>query len=188
MPDAPANILDAIPTLEPELPAEAFVTWESLIGGGLALLVVLAVLVAVVCVVIRARRRRQAAATVSPLDHALAALAQLEEELPPLRPCALRLSLLLRTYLAGCTEDPALYETQEEFSQRMDSLAGVPAPLRPELRELLDELAGYKYAAEQQTDGTPCRALMGRARDLLLRLDTARAEAAAHPDKEGGEA
>lgn len=188
MPDAPVNILDAIPTLEPELPAEEFVTWESLIGGGIAVLVILAVLASIVFLVLRARRQRQAAASVSPLDSALTALAQLEEELPPLRPCALRLSLLLRTYLAGCTEDPALYETQEEFSQRMDSLAGVPAALRPELRELLDELAGYKYAAEQQTDGTPCRALTERARDLLLRLDAARAEAAAHPDEEGGEA
>lgn len=188
MPDAPVNILDTIPTLEPELPAEEFMTWEGLIGGGIAALVMVAVLATVVFLVLRARRQRQSAATVSPLDNALATLTQLEDELPPLRPCALRLSLLLRTYLAGCTEDPALYETQEEFSQRMDSLAGVPAALRPELRELLDELAGYKYAAEQQTDGTSCRTLLSRASDLLLRLDTARAKAAAHPDEEGGEA
>lgn len=188
MPDAPANILDAIPTLEPELPASTFTTWEDVIISCAVAAVVAAVLVGMALLYFRSRRQRQAAASVSPLESALAALAQLEEELPPLRPCALRLSLLLRTYLAGCTEDPALYETQEEFSQRMDSLAGVPAALRPELRELLDELAGYKYAAEQQTDGTPCRALTERARDLLLRLDAARAEAAAHPDEEGGEA
>lgn len=188
MPDAPTTILDAIPTLEPELPAADFVTWELMAEYALATLAVLAVLALFVWRTLHSRRLRRLAVPVSPLESALAALAQLEEELPPLRPCALRLSLLVRTYLAGCSQDPALYETQEEFSQRMDSLAGVPADLRPELRELLDELAGYKYAAEQQTDGADAHALLSRARDLLLRLDTARAEAAARPDKEGGEA
>lgn len=188
MPDTPANILDAIPTLEPELPAEEFVTWELVIGGSLALLVLLAVLALVFFFISRAQRKRLNVPVVNPLDNALAALAELEEELPPLRPCALRLSLLLRAYLAGCAQDPALYETQEEFSQRMDSLAGVPAALRPELRELLDELAGYKYAAETQAEGSPCRALTERARNLLLRLDTARREEAARRKEEGGAA
>lgn len=188
MPDAPDTILDAIPTLEPAPPAEEFVTWESIIGYGMGGLVILTLLATIVILALRARRQRQAAEAPGPLESALATLSQLEEGLPPLRPCALRLSLLLRTYLAGCTEDPSLYETQEEFSQRMDSLAGVPAALRPELRELLDELADYKYAAEQLTGGTDVRTLLSRARDLLIRLDTARAEEEARHREEGGAA
>lgn len=186
MPDEPVNILDAIPTLEPELPADGFLTWEDIAFGGGIALVLLALLGVIVFAVLRARSRRHPMTEPSPLDSALAALARLEEELPPLRPCALRLSLLLRTYLAGCAQDPALYETQEEFSQRIDSLASVPAALRPELRELLDELASYKYAAEQLTDGADARALLTHGRELLLRLDTARREE--QERKEGGDA
>lgn len=176
MPDEPVNILDAIPTLEPELPADGFLTWEDIASGGGIALLLLALLAVALFTAQRARSSRRPTAEPSPLDSALAALARLEEELPPLRPCALRLSLLLRTYLAGCAQDPALYETQEEFSQRMDSLATVPAALRPELRELLDELASYKYAAEQLSNSADTRALLTRGRELLLRLDTARKE------------
>lgn len=173
---ATAGILDAIPELEQDIPAEL------LAGHGLLPYVAAVAAVLVLAAVALAwwllRRRATAAPAPSPLAEALRDLESLAEELPPLRPCSLRLSLLLRTYLAGCAQDPALYETQEEFNQRMDSLATLPLALRPATRDLLDELAGYKYAAETETDSTRCHGLIERTRELLQQLDTARQAAA----------
>lgn len=187
MPDTPVNIPDAIPALEPDIPAESFTTWEELLTVSAAALVLAGLILAALLYLRRQRLAKRAATATTPLETALQALAAMEEELPPLRPCALRLSLLLRTYLAGCAQDPALYETQEEFSQRMDSLENVPATFRPELRSLLDELAGYKYAAESDASNARCPALIERSRDLLQRLDSARAEEEAAKEK-GGDA
>lgn len=187
MQDTPVNIPDAIPVLEPDIPAESFTTWENLFFTGGAAAVLLVLLGLALLFLWRERHKKAPAQPITPLETALRALGNMEEELPPLRPCALKLSLLVRTYLEGCTQDTALYETQEEFSQRLDSLAGVPADFRPELRDLLDELAGYKYAAESDTGNTRCRALIDRARNLLQQIDAARAEEEAEREK-GGEA
>lgn len=178
------NILESIPTLEADIPAESL--------AGLPMLPYMlgasAVLIAVISVVAllwwNARRRRPPVPTLTPLQEALGDLAKLEAELPPLRPFALRLSLIIRTYLAGCAQDPALYETQEEFSQRMDSLATLPAACRETTRALLDELAAYKYAAESEDGSLLAAPLLERSRDLLQRLEIAREEA---EQEKGGE-
>lgn len=172
MNELPVNIPDAIPTLEADIPAEALagpgMLWYVL-GG--ALLVFLAV--AAILLLWWRHRHRPVVLGPSPLQRALEELTALEEELPPLRPCALRLSMLLRSYLAGRTQDPALFETQEEFNQRMDALATLPEAVRPATRELLEELAAYKYAGETAADSTQSRALIERSRELLIQLDEA---------------
>lgn len=184
MNELPVNIPDAIPTLEADIPAEALagpgMLWYLL--GGILLVSAAAALALLLWL---KQRRRPVAAGPTPLQRATEELDALEEELPALRPCALRLSMLLRAYLAGRTQDPALFETQEEFNQRMDALATVPGAVRPETRELLDELAAYKYAGETATDSTQSRALIERSRELLLRLDEA--QQAAEQAAAGGE-
>lgn len=189
MNDTPVNIPDAIPTLEADIPAEALagpgMLWYVL--GGMALLLLAA---AVALLLWWRLHKRPAVLGPSPLQRAMEELAALEEELPPLRPCALRLSLLLRSYLAGRAQDPALFETQEEFNQRMDALATLPVALRPATRELLEDLAAYKYAGETASDSTQSRALIERSRELLQQLDDAQqaAEAAAARGEEDEDA
>lgn len=189
MNELPVNIPDAIPTLEADIPAEALAGTGMLwyvIGGALLLLLA----AAVALLLWWQHHKRPATLGPSPLQRAMEELAALEDELPPLRPCALRLSLLLRSYLAGRTQDPALFETQEEFNQRMDALATLPEAVRPATRELLEELAAYKYAGETATDSTQSRALIERSRELLLQLDEAQqaAEEAAARGEEDEEA
>lgn len=181
-PTAP-NILDAIPTLEADIPADSLagippLLWVAAIG---AVLILAAVIVAFI---LRVRRTRTLTAPLSPLQLVMQELQTLEDELPALRACSLQLSLMLRRYLAGRTQDTALYETQEEFNQRMDALAGVPDAVRPATRELLDELAGYKYAGEQLNDSMLSHALIVRARELVQQLETAREE---EEQRKGGE-
>lgn len=98
---------------------------------------------------------------------------ELDAQLPPMRECSLRLSMILRTFLAGQAQDSALFETHEEFSQRMDSLSGVPQSCQLETRDLLDHLAEFKYAGAAEHDVTRAHGLIAQARDLVSRIDVA---------------
>lgn len=166
------DILKAIPVLEQDIPADQFMVdsfWLPLAWVS-AVVVPLAALAAWWWF---RRSRKQVVTGPSPQQEALAALAELDVQLPPMRECALRLSLILRAYLAGQTQDPALYETHEEFSQRMDSLAHVPASCQCTTRELLEHLAEFKYAGETTHDAPRAHALVETARELVNRIEAA---------------
>ncbi|MBR6576247.1 MAG: DUF4381 family protein [Akkermansia sp.] len=166
------DILKAIPVLEQDIPADQFMVnsfWLPLAWVS-AVVIPLAVLAAWWWY---RRSRKQAVTGPTPQQEALAALAELDAQLPPMRECALRLSLILRAYLAGQTQDPALYETHEEFSQRMDSLAHVPASCQYATRELLEHLAEFKYAGETTHDATRAHTLVETARELVNRIEAA---------------
>lgn len=172
------NIPESIPELEKDIPVEAFAAQSLgqvlLIGG------IIAALIIGLIVWLLLRRKRKTAPPPSLLDNALAALSSLEESGATLRECSLRVSMILRTYLAGQTQDPALYETHEEFSRRMDSLATVPLACREQTRELLESLAEYKYAGGERRDPLQVNAMVTQARELLHRIhETQAAEAAA---------
>ena len=61
-------------------------------------------------------------------------------------------SLILRHYLAVAMEEPALYETHEEFVMRSDALVDLPAGARDRLAPLLDHLAAAKYGPSSSQD------------------------------------
>lgn len=171
------DILQAIPTLEQDIPADQFMVQEFWIPllWGCAIIVPLAVLTAWW---FYRRNRLPAVPAITPLQEALEALAELENQLPPMRECALRLSMILRSYLAGKTQDPALYETHEEFSQRMDSLTNVPVSCQLETRDLLEHLAEFKYAGETEQDATRAHSLVETTRNLVGRIDAAQQQTA----------
>lgn len=165
------DILQAIPTLEKDIPADQFMVQEFWVplAWACAVLIPLAALAAWW---FYRRSSKAAIPAITPLQEALTALDELDTQLPPMRECSLRLSLILRTYLAGQTQDPALFETHEEFSQRIDSLSGVPQSCQLETRDLLDQLAEFKYAGAAEHDTTRAHALIAQARDLAARIDT----------------
>ena len=170
------DILQAIPTLEQDIPADQFMVqnfWEPF-AWACAVLIPLAALAAWW---IYRRRSRVAVPGTTPLQDALAALGELDTDLPAMRECALRLSMILRSFLAGQTQDSALYETHEEFSQRMDSLANVPLVCQYETRELLEYLAEFKYAGDSGRDVTGAHQLVERARQLVCRIEQAQQQA-----------
>lgn len=172
------DILQAIPTLEKDISAAGFAAQS--LGQLLLIIGVAAALIIGLIVWLILRRRKKTAAPPGLLESALTALHELEQASPPLRECSLRASMILRTYLAGKTLDPALYETHEEFSRRMDSLSSVPAACREQTRELLEMLAQYKYAGGDQQDPLQVNAMVTRTRELLHSInETQAAEAAA---------
>lgn len=64
------------------------------------------------------------------------------------RDAAVLASLALRGYLSRAADDPALFETHEEFIARRDSLAALNAPARDAAATGFAHLASLKYAAE----------------------------------------
>jgi hypothetical protein len=64
------------------------------------------------------------------------------------RDAALRSSLILRNYLAVAANDPALFETHEEFIARHDSLQALTPSARAAAEAGFTRLASLKYAPE----------------------------------------
>lgn len=168
-PTEAAPLVNSIPELESEVPAEQFLQSGvfDLVAWGIVALVIAAALVALWWV---RRRARALPPEPTPLETALADLGHLEQSLPPLRECGLQVSMIIRRYLQGSMQDPALYETHEEFSRRLDSLAAVPEECRYDTRYLLEQLADLKYADLRDQDPVQARSLIEQSRALLLRI------------------
>lgn len=65
-----------------------------------------------------------------------------------LRQTAVRVSEILRRYLAKSMRESALYETHEEFVARHDALKDLPEDVRQEIAVFFAKLAELKYAPE----------------------------------------
>lgn len=61
------------------------------------------------------------------------------------RDTAIRVSVILRAYLAESLSEPALYETHEEFIGRHDALGSLPDEVRTETAAFFEKLAAVKY-------------------------------------------
>lgn len=175
----PTSLVQAIPQLEGEAAAEPFLQgsgFSLLIWGAIAL-----VLLAAVGTLWWVRRRARALPPApTPLETALLQLRELGEQLPPLRECGLRVSLIIRSFLQGSVQDPALYETHEEFSRRIDALVSVPEECRYDTRNLLERLADLKYAGAAGDDPARARSLIEQATALLSRIEATRRQSGAN--------
>lgn len=174
LPQPESNLLQHIPQLESAIPVEAvegaginpWLLWGG-IGTGVILLAVAGVL-------LYQRFRKKQVNSISPEQIALLALQELEEAGPDLRTVSLELSMILRRYLAGTAQDPALYETHEEFSRRFNSLTGISAEHRMSTKKLLEKLASYKYAGVQENSPQITQALIAETRQTILNLYAAK--------------
>ncbi len=180
----PASVPESIPQLAPDIPAEAFAADNTLMVA-IALIGAAVLLAGFGWLLWSAYGKKRAAAPPpSPEAVALADLALLANEHLPLRAFALRLSFIMRTFLAGQTQDTALYETHEEFSLRMDSLSSLPESCQYDMRCLLELLAEQKYSAPAAAEAPELEAtLLTRARELVKRVTTEQAREAALRDK-----
>lgn len=160
------SVLESIPQLEPEIPAEQFSDpmQTAVICGSIVLLLLI---VAAVFYILRRRRKTAPEATVTPLQACDDALDALEAHPLPLREACIRLSLILRQFMAGQAQDTSLFETHEEFSRRVDALSSVPIVCRNAAHILLNELAEYKYTGEADDNPAAVRTLTVRTRELV---------------------
>jgi len=84
------------------------------------------------------------------------------------REAAVLASLALRDYLSRAADDPALFETHEEFIARRDSLAALHEKARAAAAAGFSRLASLKYAAEPPAATAP--EVIESARTLLDEL------------------
>lgn len=118
----------------------------------------------------RFRRKKSTLTAMPPRDFyqpALRALRELEShhETTPLSQVAARSSLTLRTYLAASQNEPALYETVEEFKARAPDLP-------PAAEAVLTALNEVKYA-QSHLDPPRAQALIEQTRACLESLHAA---------------
>ena len=84
------------------------------------------------------------------------------------RSAAVQTSLVLRRYLSLAADDPALFETHEEFIARSDALLSLSEPARAACAAGFASLAACKYAPE--VPALEAAAVIGAARELLETL------------------
>ncbi len=183
--DAEPSILESIPQLAPDIPATAFAADNALMAA-IATIAALVLLAGFGWLLWSTYGKKRAGAQPpSPEAIALRALEELSRANLPLRPCALKLSLILRAFLAGQTQDTALYETHEEFSQRIDSLSSLPESCQYDMRCLLESLAEQKYTDHAAEENPALAAgFIAQARELVQRITAEQAREVAERAKE----
>jgi hypothetical protein len=78
---------------------------------------------------------------------ALAGIAKLDASLG--KENVIMVSLVIRKYLAQSLNEPALYETHEEFIGRHDAIKGLNEDLRAMIHAYFSELAAMKYGPDK---------------------------------------
>jgi hypothetical protein len=105
------------------------------------------------------------------LDSARARLQKLKTEAPELPPhaVAVRISLIIRQYLEAAFDDPALFETNEEFALRPHALARLHPDSRLPVADHLTELSQLKYSPHGETDHLT--RLIDQAGEILANIE-----------------
>ncbi len=109
------------------------------------IIVLIVLLIAYQIYRVKRNKKRLVAQPLSPREIALNDIAALKAANPDLKQAAVDLSLILRRYLVGETNDPALYETQQEFNRRANALITLPESMQNPTHALLDRMAALKY-------------------------------------------
>jgi hypothetical protein len=79
--------------------------------------------------------------------------------------------MILRKYLSITAEDPALFETHEEFVSRHDALQKIPQATRDEVAAIFNRLVTIKYAPNAANANA--EKIVGDSRQLLQALHAA---------------
>lgn len=106
--------------------------------------------------------------------HAVSTLESARSSTQTARDAAMIASMALRDYLARAAEDPALFETHDEFIARHDALASLHENARAAAASGFSRLAEIKYSAE--LPASTASEVIEAARTLLDQLHRGFAE------------
>jgi hypothetical protein len=162
-------MLPTPPQLEPDIKPDEFLS--SLLSGWL-LWVVVAFIVILVAGLLFYPHKRKKIVPIPPTaeEISIGKIDALLATSPNLRKSATELSLIIREYLSGCSEDPALFETHQEFCRRADALLTLPLAVQVPVRELLEKMAQLKYEPETPENLELARDLASRSKDLIKQM------------------
>lgn len=158
------NGLELLEPASPEALVPDYGLWPWLAAAALVILLGLALWMFL-------RKRKPADANLAAIRKA--ALAEAQNALDKLSPSTCRetavmTSLILRKYLAAAADDPALFETHEEFISRHDSLQALTPAARAAAEDGFTRLAALKYAP--QVPAAEPRQIVADSRGLLETL------------------
>lgn len=117
------------------------------------------------------KKNRVSSPPLTPSEIALWDIAIVRKTNPPLKQAAVDFSLILRKYLVGETQDPALYETQQEFNRRANALTSLPTALQGTTRDLLDRMAALKYEPHTPENDTLVNELADNTVQLINEIE-----------------
>ncbi len=119
------------------------------------------------------KRKRSPQAPPPPftLKEALHELTGIEKQTLSSNEQATEISLLMRRFLMIHFEDPALYETHEEYLKRGHGLEHLPKASHQQLSDYLSELASIKYHGPTD-DPSQIHSLFEQTESLMLALDS----------------
>lgn len=125
------DAIELVPTWEPQL-------WWFFAGAVIVILVVLLILL------LRKKPKLEVLQVKrEAYEEAKAAFGAGESE--DARENAIQVSMILRRYLAKSMNEPALFETHEEFVARHNGLKDLPEDIRSEVGSFFSKLAAIKY-------------------------------------------
>lgn len=139
-------------------------------------LMLVVILILVAGLLIRHLRRPKLITPPTQAEMALGELRALQEKVgnepqTSLREIAIASSLILRRYLTGETQDPTLYETQQEFNKRTSALSSLPANIQEPTRNFIDELALFKYEPLTSANNSRSHAIIKQATELITQIE-----------------
>ncbi len=137
------------------------------------IIIPLVLLIALQIYRIKRNKKRRIAQPLSQKEIALNAIAALRAENPDLKQAAVDLSLILRRYLVGETNDPALFETQQEFNRRANALITLPESMQNPTHALLDRMAALKYEPNTTNSATAVQELADSTVTLIKDIEAA---------------
>lgn len=173
------HILQAIPELEGNVPPETFMASDFRVPIICGIVAALVLAWLGIRMLRRHKAKKQQTSVLTPQQQAERELDELAEQLPPLRECSLKLSMIIRRFLTAQVNDSAMYETHEEFCNRMDTLSTLPIACRYNTRFLLERLADMKYCGITQQNPQQVRVLIEETRGLITLITKSQEEEAA---------
>lgn len=151
--------------IEVQEPVPLFLWWQwVLIGLGTCLVLWL------LLYLIFKKRSMIGGSSLSDLERALKQIELLNPENQTNNQTAVHLSLIVRQYLQNRLNDPALFETDEEFHARSEDLNQLPSDAASQLTSYLEQIAVFKYAPDQSNQ-SEINHFLDAARKLLENLD-----------------
>ena len=146
-------------------PLPLWQTWWFLLAVGIGIIL----LVVIIYFIFRKKSETKRRKTL--LDKARERLKQLKSEAEGEQPqtIAIRISLIIRQYLEAAFNDPALFETNEEFTLRPHALEKLHPDSRVAVTTHLAELSQLKYAPDASSDHIS--GLIDQAGEILANIE-----------------
>ncbi len=165
MEETPDN-LTLMEPVSPEtlLPSFSPMPW---VLAGIILLILLVIGIAAVVLLIKTFKSPSTSIQQIAYKEACDSLNQIDTE--NAKETAVECSLILRSYLSKAVNEPALFETHEEFISRQDSLQSLSEETKQATHDGFNELASLKYSSD--TPSQEPQSIISNSKALLETLN-----------------